>query len=120
MQSPLAKAIFRIDGVDGVFFGPDFITVTKAKDEMPWGELKAEIFAAIMDFYSSGVPILSEGVENSTDTVIHEDDSEVRRKQNMTPVVALIKELLDTRIRPAVQDDGGDINYVSFEEDSGV
>lgn len=111
MQSPLAKAIFRIDGVDGVFFGPDFITVTKAKDEMPWGELKAEIFAAIMDFYSSGVPILSEGVENSTDTVIHEDDSEV---------VALIKELLDTRIRPAVQDDGGDINYVSFEEDSGV
>jgi len=111
MASPLAKALFRIDGVSSVFFGPDFVTVSKKDDEIPWGELKPEVFAAIMDYYASGAPILSEGEEASTDTVIHDDDSEV---------VALIKELLDTRIRPAVQDDGGDIEYISFEEESGV
>ncbi len=54
MTSPLAKALFRIDGVSSVFFGPDFITVTKKVDEIPWAELKPEIFAAIMDFYATG------------------------------------------------------------------
>jgi hypothetical protein len=54
MASPLAKALFRIDGVSSVFFGPDFITVTKKVDETPWSELKPEIFAAIMDFYATG------------------------------------------------------------------
>lgn len=111
MKSPLAKALFRIDGVAAVFFGPDFVTVTKSSDDMPWGEMKPEIFSAMMDFFASGAEILDELAEGAADTHINEDDSEI---------VALIKELLDTRIRPAVQDDGGDINFVDFDEDSGV
>jgi len=111
MTSPLAKALFRIDGVSSVFFGPDFVTVSKKADETPWAELKPEIFSAMMDFYASGAKIVGDEAELNSDTMIHEDDSEI---------VALIKELLDTRIRPAVQDDGGDIHYVSFDEGTGV
>uniref|UniRef100_A0A804KDM4 Scaffold protein Nfu/NifU N-terminal domain-containing protein n=1 Tax=Musa acuminata subsp. malaccensis TaxID=214687 RepID=A0A804KDM4_MUSAM len=97
MTSPLAKSMFEIDGVSRVFFGSDFVTVTKS-EEASWDFLKPEIFAAIMDFYSSGKPLLLDSnVAAYMDTAIHEDDSEI---------VAMIKELLETRIRPAVQDDG--------------
>jgi len=104
--SPLGKLLFRIDGVKGVFLGPDFITVTKADDDIEWKLLKPEIFATIMDFFASGLPILNEGVPN-TDTQIHEDDSET---------VQMIKELLDTRIRPTVQEDGGDIIFMGYDD----
>ncbi|KAK6156287.1 hypothetical protein DH2020_010535 [Rehmannia glutinosa] len=111
MSSPLAKTLFAVDGITRVFFGSDFITVTKS-DEISWDLLKPQIFAAIMDFYSSGQPlILDSTTAASMDTAIHEDDSET---------VAMIKELLETRIRPAVQDDGGDIEYVGFDPDSGI
>ncbi|KAL8051580.1 hypothetical protein ABFX02_06G156500 [Erythranthe guttata] len=111
MSSPLAKSLYGIDGITRVFFGSDFVTVTKSEDTT-WDFLKPEIFAAIMDFYSSGQPlILDSNSAASTDTAIKEDDSEV---------VAMIKELLETRIRPAVQDDGGDIEYVGFDPDSGI
>ncbi|XP_059307725.1 nifU-like protein 4, mitochondrial [Lycium ferocissimum] len=111
MNSPLAKALFGIDGVTRIFFGSDFITVTKT-DDASWDLLKPEIFAAIMDFYSSGNPLfLDSSTAASMDTAIHEDDSET---------VAMIKELLETRIRPAVQDDGGDIVYRGFDADTGV
>ncbi|GJN35997.1 hypothetical protein PR202_gb24820 [Eleusine coracana subsp. coracana] len=106
MTSPLAKALFAIDGVIRVFYGSDFVTVTKS-EETSWDYLKPEIFAAIMDFYSSGQPLfLDSNTAASMDTAIHEDDSEI---------VAMIKELLETRIRPAVQDDGGDIEYRGFD-----
>jgi Fe-S cluster biogenesis protein NfuA len=104
-QSPLAKLIFRIEGVRSVFFGGDFITITKQEDA-EWGILKAEIFAVIMDFFASGLPIVHESKPNAT-TEINEDDDEV---------VAMIKELLDSRIRPTVQEDGGDIHFVSFDD----
>ncbi|KAA3454250.1 nifU-like protein 4, mitochondrial [Gossypium australe] len=111
MNSPLAKALYGIDGITRVFFGSDFITVTKS-DDASWDLLKPEIFAAIMDFYSSGQPLfLDSKTASSMDTAIHEDDSET---------VAMIKELLETRIRPAVQDDGGDIEYRGFDPDTGV
>ncbi|CAD5166097.1 unnamed protein product [Musa acuminata subsp. malaccensis] len=111
MTSPLAKSMFEIDGVSRVFFGSDFVTVTKS-EEASWDFLKPEIFAAIMDFYSSGKPLLLDSnVAAYMDTAIHEDDSEI---------VAMIKELLETRIRPAVQDDGGDIEYRGFDPDSGI
>ncbi|XP_073124604.1 nifU-like protein 4, mitochondrial [Henckelia pumila] len=111
MSSPLAKTIFGIDGITRVFFGSDFVTVTKSEDNS-WDFLKPQIFAAIMDFYSSGQPlILDSNTAASMDTDIHEDDSET---------VAMIKELLETRIRPAVQDDGGDIEYVGFDTDTGI
>ncbi|XP_027365748.1 nifU-like protein 4, mitochondrial [Abrus precatorius] len=111
MNSPLAKALFAIDGVTRVFFGSDFVTVTKSEDAA-WEFLKPEIFAAIMDFYSSGQPLfLDSQAAAAMDTAIHQDDSET---------VAMIKELLETRIRPAVQDDGGDIEYRGFDPDTGI
>lgn len=111
MSSPLAKALFGIDGITRVFFGSDFITVTKSENNS-WDLLKPEIFAAIMDFYTAGQPLfLDLATAASLDTAIHEDDSET---------VAMIKELLETRIRPAVQDDGGDIEYVGFDPDTGI
>ncbi|CAO2820516.1 unnamed protein product [Amaranthus hypochondriacus] len=111
MKSPLAKSLFGIDGVKRVFFGSDFVTVTKS-DDASWDILKPEIFAAIMDFYTSGQPLfLDENAAAAKDTAIHDDDSET---------VAMIKELLETRIRPAVQDDGGDIVYRGFDPETGI
>lgn len=63
--SPLGKLLFRIDGVKSVFLGPDFITVTKVDDDVEWKILKPEIFATIMDFFASGLPILNEATPNS-------------------------------------------------------
>lgn len=104
--SPLGKLLFRIDGVKSVFFGSDFITVTKEDEEVSWKLLKPEIFATIMDFFASGLPVLTEG-EPTSDTQISADDDET---------VQMIKELLDTRIRPTVQEDGGDIVYMGFDD----
>ncbi|KAJ3286232.1 NifU-like protein 5, mitochondrial [Rhizoclosmatium sp. JEL0117] len=113
MASPLAKRLFRIDGVKEVFLGPDFITVTKV-DEAEWPLLKPDLYASIMDHYSSGQPVLAQDSGASSavpaDTVIHPDDSET---------VAMIKELLDTRIRPTIQDDGGDVEFMGFNEETG-
>lgn len=111
MGSPLAKALYGIGGVTRVFFGSDFVTVTKS-DDVSWDVLKPEIFGVIMDFFSSGEPLfLDSKAAAAMDTAIHEDDSET---------VAMIKELLETRIRPAVQDDGGDIEYCGFDPDTGI
>uniref|UniRef100_A0A3B3BTR4 NFU1 iron-sulfur cluster scaffold homolog, mitochondrial n=1 Tax=Oryzias melastigma TaxID=30732 RepID=A0A3B3BTR4_ORYME len=98
--SPLARQLFRIDGVKSVFLGPDFITITKSDANMEWKVIKPDVFAAIMDFFTSGLPVVNE------DTPSDEDDE----------VVAMIKELLDTRIRPTVQEDGGDVVYRGFED----
>jgi len=105
LSSPLAKLIYRIEGVRGVFFGSNFITVTKQEDA-EWRIIKPEIFAVIMDFFASGLPIVSERKPNA-DTEINDDDDET---------VQMIKELLDTRIRPTVQEDGGDIVFMGFED----
>lgn len=105
MSSPLAKLLFRIEGVRGVFFGGDFITVSKQEDA-EWRIMKPEIFAVIMDFFASGLPIVHEHSPNA-DTAIHEDDDET---------VQMIKELLDSRIRPTVQEDGGDIIFMGYED----
>jgi len=106
--SPLGKLLFRIDGVKAVFFGTDFITITKYEDdEIEWKIMKPEIFATIMDFFASGLPVINADVSTSGDTEIYEDDDDT---------VAMIKELLDTRIRPTVQEDGGDIVYMGFED----
>jgi len=107
-SSPLAKLLFRIEGVKGIFFGSDFITVSKYDDEsLDWKTMKPEIFATIMDFFMSGLPVVHEGVATTGETEIYEDDDDT---------VAMIKELLDTRIRPTVQEDGGDIIYMGFED----
>ncbi|XP_072288856.1 NFU1 iron-sulfur cluster scaffold homolog, mitochondrial isoform X2 [Eucyclogobius newberryi] len=105
--SPLARQLFRIDGVKSVFFGPDFITITKADSEMEWRVIKPDVFATIMDFFTSGLPVVNEDIKPNPDTAPSDEDDEV---------VAMIKELLDTRIRPTVQEDGGDVLYRGFED----
>lgn len=101
-RSPLASALFAIDGVRGVFFGSDFVTVTKEADR-DWQLLKPAILAVIMEHFTSGQPVFAAGAD-SADTA---EDSEI---------VAQIKELLETRVRPAVAQDGGDIVFRSFED----
>ncbi|XP_068924994.1 NFU1 iron-sulfur cluster scaffold homolog, mitochondrial isoform X2 [Petaurus breviceps papuanus] len=99
------RQLFRIEGVKSVFFGPDFITVTKESEDLDWNLLKPDIYATIMDFFASGLPLVNEETL-SADAATEEDDE----------VVAMIKELLDTRIRPTVQEDGGDVIYKGFED----
>lgn len=111
--SPLARDLFRIDGVARVFFGPDFVTVTRTEG-LDWPQLKAPILAAIMDHYTSGAPLYSDA---ATVSVGHADgvyDADTEQ------VVTEIKELLDSRIRPAVAQDGGDIVFDRFEPETGV
>lgn len=105
MKSPLAKQLFHIDGIAGVFLGPDFITITK-EGTAEWQLIKPDIYSAIMDHFASGQPIVyNEDELAASDTMIHPDDPEE---------VQMIKELLDTRIRPSIQEDGGDIEYCGF------
>jgi Fe-S cluster biogenesis protein NfuA len=106
LQSPLAKQLFQIEGIKGVFYGPDFITIAKEAGS-EWQLMKPDIYAAIMDHFASGQPLIKEGSMEPSDTTILPDDSEE---------VQMIKELLDTRIRPAIQEDGGDIEYCGFED----
>lgn len=101
-RSPLAKALFALGGVDGVFLGSDFISVTKAADSA-WFSLKPSVLAAIMDHYTSGLPV----IEGDTIAVASGEDSEI---------VLQIKEILDTRVRPAVAQDGGDIVFHDFDD----
>uniref|UniRef100_A0A2M4AJ47 NFU1 iron-sulfur cluster scaffold homolog, mitochondrial n=1 Tax=Anopheles triannulatus TaxID=58253 RepID=A0A2M4AJ47_9DIPT len=103
--SPLAKLLFRIEGVRSVFFGADFVTISKV-EEAEWAIIKPETFAVIMDFFASGLPVVT-GANPNNSTQINEDDDET---------VQMIKELLDTRIRPTVQEDGGDIIFMGFDD----
>lgn len=105
--SPLAAALFGVSGVTGVFFGSDFVTVTKSGGE--WQHLKPAILGAIMEHYLSGAPILAEGseAEHTGDEFFAPEDADT---------VATIKELLETRVRPAVAGDGGDITFRGFRD----
>ncbi|CAL6408668.1 unnamed protein product [Bathycoccus prasinos] len=114
MRSPLAKSLFTIDGVTGVFFGADFVTVTKS-EAFDWEMLKPEVFAKIMDFYASGEPVVKE--ENGE---VEEADDPNRILDTDSETVAMIKELLETRIKPAVAEDGGDIAFKKFDEQDGL
>jgi Fe-S cluster biogenesis protein NfuA len=105
-KSPLAERLFAISGVDGVFFGSDFITVSKAKGE--WQQLKPAILGAIMEHFMSGAPLIKEGeVEAASDEFFEAADADT---------VATIKDLIETRVRPAVANDGGDITFKGFKD----
>lgn len=104
-SSPLAEALFQLEGVQGVFLGADYVAVTKAA-EADWVGLKAPILAALMDHFVSGLP------------VVRSEDAEEAGED--TEIVAEIKALLDSRIRPAVAQDGGDILFHAFDETTGV
>ncbi|PPR47524.1 MAG: Fe/S biogenesis protein NfuA [Alphaproteobacteria bacterium MarineAlpha5_Bin9] len=106
--SPLAKVLFDIEGVSGVFFGSDFITITKEKD-IDWQVIKPIILGSIMDHYNSGKEILindDQKIENKEDKFAPKDKE----------IVKQIKELLDTRVRPAVAMDGGDITFQKYDD----
>jgi len=103
-KSPLARRLIEIDGVEGVFLGSDFISVTKSNDS-EWFSLKPSVLGKIMEHYASGDEVLLINKEETSD--IQENDSDI---------VQQIKQLLDTRVRPAVAMDGGDIQFDSFED----
>jgi Fe-S cluster biogenesis protein NfuA len=106
-RSPLAERLFAVDGVSGVFFGADFVTVTKGGGE--WQHLKPAILGAIMEHYMSGAPLLKGA---AADDAAEEEFFDAADAQT----VDTIKELLETRIRPAVAGDGGDITFKGFRD----
>ncbi len=106
--SPLAETLFELEGVTGIFFGYDYISVTRSPDGPDWPQMKAPILAAIMDHFVSGAALMCDGAGAAAETG---EDSEV---------VAEIKALLDSRVRPAVAQDGGDILFDGFDEGTGV
>ena len=104
--SPLARRLFGVPGVEGVFFAEDFITVTKSDGE--WQHLKPAILGVIMEHYLSGAPIVTEEADAASGAEDFEEaDGEI---------VSTIKELLDTRVRPAVAQDGGDITFHGYRD----
>ncbi|XP_046726189.1 NFU1 iron-sulfur cluster scaffold homolog, mitochondrial isoform X2 [Silurus meridionalis] len=103
--SLLARNLFQVEGVKSVFFGPDFITITKKDDDVEWADVKRHAIEIITQFFESGEPVTT-GVTHAESNVSEEDDE----------IVSMIKELLDTRIRPTVQEDGGDVIFKGFED----
>jgi Fe-S cluster biogenesis protein NfuA len=110
-RSPLAARLFDVPGVTGVFFGSDFITVTK--DGSDWQHLKPAILGAIMEHYMSGAPLLADGSAASDEAA---DEADEFFDETDAETVAMIKDLLETRVRPAVANDGGDITFRGFKE----
>jgi Fe-S cluster biogenesis protein NfuA len=112
-KSPLAARLFAVPGVSGVFLGQDFITVTREDRSEPgfdWPHLKPAILGAIMEHYLSGDPALADAAAGEG------DDEEEFYQESDGQIVATIKELLETRVRPAVAQDGGDITFRGFKE----
>ncbi|XP_061083968.1 NFU1 iron-sulfur cluster scaffold homolog, mitochondrial [Conger conger] len=104
--SPLARDLFQVEGVKSVFFGPDFITVTKRDDDVEWADVKRNVIETITKFFESGSPV-TVGETHMESSLSEEEEDEV---------ISMIKELLDTRIRPTVQEDGGDVIFKGFED----
>lgn len=111
--SPLAAELFQVPGVSRVFFGQDYLTVGKGEGH-DWSHLKAPILAAIMDHFTSGQPLFAGGDDNAG------GHDEAAYEGETAQIVAEIKDLLDTRIRPAVAQDGGDILFSRFDDQTGV
>ncbi|KJZ71119.1 hypothetical protein HIM_09473 [Hirsutella minnesotensis 3608] len=111
--SPLAAKLMNVDGVTSVFYGADFITVTKAGDAS-WAHIRPEVFALITEAITSGEAIVNVA-ERKEGAAPPEEDS-LAYNEDDDEVVGMIKELLETRIRPAIQEDGGDIEFRGFED----
>lgn len=106
-QSPLAARLFEIDGVAGVFYGTDFIAVTKSGGE--WQQLKPAVLGAIMEHFMSGAPIVQSGAATAPGAQEFFDPKDAE-------TVEMIKDLIETRVRPAVANDGGDITFRGFKD----
>jgi Fe-S cluster biogenesis protein NfuA len=105
-QSPLAERLFDLPNVGAVFFGSDFISVTKTDGE--WQQMKPAILGAIMEHYMSGAPLIAAGGERAADDEFFDEKD--------ADTVATIKDLIETRVRPAVAGDGGDITFKGYKE----
>jgi len=105
-KSPLAKKFFRIEGINHVFFGPDFVSINK-EEEADWQQIRPFVYSAFMEFYDSKQTIIDEAYKEP-------EQSSTDPKEEDDEVVLMIKELLDTRIRPIVMEDGGDIHFKKF------
>lgn len=103
-RSPLAERLFALEGVEGVFFGQDFVSVTKGENA-DWGQLKPRVLGVVMEHFTTGQALFRDGVI-ADDTAGQDDD----------PISAQIRELIDTRVRPMVAQDGGDIVFEKFED----
>jgi len=110
-ESPLARRLFGVAGVAGVFLGADFVSVTKTDGE--WQHLKPAILGAIMEHYLSGDPSISDA---SAGTAVADDDDGEFFDPADGETVAVIKELIEERVRPAVAQDGGDITFKGFRD----
>ncbi|KAI9738550.1 MAG: hypothetical protein M1818_005447 [Claussenomyces sp. TS43310] len=113
--SPLAQSLMNIDGITSVFYGRDFITVTKAADAN-WAHVKPEVFSLITEAVTSGqniIPLTHSKPAEAGDEADARDS--LSYNESDSEIVGMIKELLETRIRPAIQEDGGDIEYRGFE-----
>ena len=110
-RSPLAERLFDVPGVTSVFYGADFVTVTKADGD--WQHLKPAILGAIMEHYMSGAPLLADGTVASDEAADEEDEF---FSDDDAETVATIKDLIETRVRPAVANDGGDITFRGFKD----
>ena len=110
-RSPLAAALFAIPDVSRVFFGSDFISVTKRDGD--WKHLKPAILGAIMEHFTRGLPLMSGSAEEAADETSYGEEGDPE-------VVSQIKELIDTRVRPAVAQDGGDIIFKGFDGGAGI
>jgi Fe-S cluster biogenesis protein NfuA len=113
--SPLASALFGINGVKTVFLGSDFVSITKT-DDADWAVLKPQALAAIMDHFVSGAPVIADVAKAEAPAI--EDD--IAYDGETAEIVAEIKELIATRVRPAVANDGGDIIFKRFDVDTGI
>lgn len=110
--SPLAEALFGLGDITGVFFGRDFVSVT-ADDSTDWAELKPDVLAVLLDHFSSGAPLFKPG---SAAEIAVPQDEQFEDDPADAEIVAQIRELIDTRVRPAVARDGGDIVYRGFDK----
>jgi Fe-S cluster biogenesis protein NfuA len=111
--SPLASALFSLGDVTGVFFGRDFVSVTAAEG-VNWGSLKPQVVAVLLDHFVSGAPLFAGGDAAGISVPIEDDDALDDPEQ--ADIVAQIKDLIETRVRPAVANDGGDIIYRGFRD----
>ena len=111
VRSPLAERLFDVSGVTSVFYGADFVTVTKADGE--WQHLKPAILGAIMEHYLSGAPLLADGSAGSDEDA---DERDEFFSEADAETVEMITDLIETRVRPAVANDGGDITFRGFKD----
>ncbi|MEM9421434.1 MAG: NifU family protein [Pseudomonadota bacterium] len=114
-SSPLARALFDVDGVVGVYLGDEFLTVTK-DPSVEWVHIKPALLGTVADYLAAGIPVVDDGIVAETSTVGTLDDYEGNDKE----VVEQIIELLETRVRPAVAQDGGDIVFHRFTPEDGI